>query len=248
VTLKSAILALAPTIYWPMDDVSSSVAADASGNGHPGSILLNTAVGAPGPETGTTCFATSTANAGVQIAGTNPLTGTGPFTMLVWVGMAAMPSVHNVLIYNGISSGTGDGETTNGQSLDELYGGLGFRATGFVLSLGFWHQVAYRIRPGIDESTFLDGGAPNTAAAGIPNAVVGANPCLAQTPNPGVIAHAAFWNSALTNAQVAGVFAAGPGNPAAPRISGRNSTDADILALENKLDAVLAAVRRTFLS
>jgi hypothetical protein len=157
-----------------------------------------------------------------------------------------MTTVHEVLIYNGLSNSTGDGETLNGTVIDELYGGLGVRGTGFSLTTGFWHQVAYRIRPSVDESTFLDGAAPNTAAAGVPNVVIGSNPALAQTPNPGLIAHAAFWTSALSDADIAGVFAAGPGNPAAPSITGRNATDADVLALENKLDTILASVRRVF--
>ena len=244
--LRDAILALSPTIYWPMDDTSSSIAADASGNGHVGSILTGTAVGAPGPELDTTCFAGSMFDAGIQLAGTNPLTGTGPFTMLIWHAAVAMTTFHKVLIYNGLSNSTGVGETLNNTIIDELYGGLGVRGTGFSLTLGFWHQVAFRFRPSIDESTFLDGAAPNTAAAGIPNTVVGSNPALAQTPNPGLIAHAAFWNTALSDADIAGIFAAGPGNPPAPAVTGRNATDVDILALENKLDTILASVRRMY--
>jgi Concanavalin A-like lectin/glucanases superfamily len=247
VTIRSDILALAPTVYWPLDDTSSSTAADASGNGHLGTFLLGSALGAPGPETGTTCLAGAAPDAGVQLAGANPITGNGVQSMLAWFAASAMPSSNHVLIFNGNSATTGAGETLLGQTLNNLYGGIGNGTSGWALSLGFWHMVAFTYDGANVRRQYGDGVLRETSVPFAFNAVASGNPMMGQTPDPGLLAHVAFFNFALSAAQLTALWAAGPGNAPAAPVSGRNATDTDVLALETKLDTILASVRHTYL-
>jgi hypothetical protein len=91
-----------------------------------------------------------------------------------------------------------------------------------------------------------DGTLRSTSGAFAYNTIVSGNPILGQTPDPGLLAHVAVFNTALTSADVTAMWSAGPGSVAAPNITGRNATDADVLALETKLDTILASVRRSF--
>lgn len=245
-SIRAATLALTPIVYWPLDDTNSAIAADASGNGHTANFLNSVALGAPGPEPGTTCLAGSASNAGAQLAGTNPIIGTGNQSVVVWFAGTSLTSSNLVLIYNGLSNSTGLGLVLIGTALGDLVGGIGGASSGWALSSGFWHMCAGVCDTGHVYKMYGDGVLRSTSGSFAFNAVVGGNPMLAQTPDPGLLAHAAFFNYALTGAQVSSIWTAGPGSVAAPPITGRNATDADVLALETKLDTILASVRQTY--
>ncbi len=230
-----------------MDDIGTAIAADASGNGNPGVFLVGSALGAPGPESGTFCMAGSQGNAGVQIEGTDPLTGTGPWTLSCWFGSSSMTSSNLVLVYTGLSNSTGAGLALQATVVVELLGGLAVLSTGFALTAGFWHQLIYTLAPLGFFDVWVDGvRRSHRLTFGVVNPVIASNPLLAQTPDPGLLAHAAFWTRVLTDAEITSLWATGPGSVVAPPLSGRNATDADVLALENKLDRILTSVRRVY--
>jgi len=247
VAIGSAILALAPAIYWPMDDAGPTTAADLSGNGNPGLFLPGSALRAPGPEPGSYALASGQANAGVQIQGLNPIVAS-PFSQHVWFASNSMTTINNVLTYIGNSAGTGCGMVLSGSTVQFLFGGIGFQNTGYALAAGYWHQLVFvETFPAGNQTLFVDGVQRfNFFPSGAVPVPTAANPVLAQTPDPGLLAHAAFWNVALTPADVTALWAAGPGSVASPPLSGRPANDADVLGMETKLDAILASVRKSY--
>jgi len=246
VSIRTAILALTPAVYWPLNDTNSSTAADASGNGRTGIFLGPVALGAPGPETGTTCLASSAYPGGVNIQGNNTFPVTPPVTMMCWFGATALATSGNVLLYDGSSAATGTGLTMHGTTLWTLTGGVGTGTTGKVVSEGQWHQFAFGYSPGVHYEVWVDGVSVQGGAIGTYNAVLVGNALDGVTPDAGLLAHVAFWGSLLTTAQVLGVWNAGPGLVPVPPVTGRAATDADILALETKLDTIVASVRRSY--
>jgi len=156
--------------------------------------------------------------------------------------------VNNVLTYIGNSAGNSAGMVLNGSTVQFLFGGIGFQNTGYVLTAGYWHQLVFcEAWPAGNQTLFVDGVQRfNYFPSGAVVPPTAANPILAQTPDPGLLAHAAFWNATLTPANVTAMWAAGPGLVPAPPLTGRNASDADVLGLETKLDAILASVRKTY--
>lgn len=246
-TIKSAILASTPLVYWPLDDISSSVAVDATGNGHGGVFTSSTALGAPGPETGTTCLATGTNGAGVLAAGNNPMPGTVTFSAMCWLAAQSYVVNPGQVVYSGLSSTNGAGLALAAAVEEVLFGGLGVTSSGHPLTVGFWHQIACVIVASTRFEQFADGvSLINTVNPTAYLPVLAGNPLLGFSPNPGLIAHVAFWTRALTGAEVATIWAAGPGLVRAAPITGRTANDADVLALESKIDTILASVRKTY--
>ena len=247
-TLKSTILGLSPAIYWPLDDATGPTIADATGNGHSGFATANTSLLATGPEPGTDCMATSSSFSGVQLLGANPLTGTGPFSFVVWIGLASLSVGDNELIYNGISNQDGEGLLlgTNNQ-VRIIRGGLEVVSAGGLISAGVWHMLAHTFNTSGNRLTYVDGTLTDTHAAGIPNTVSAGDWCRAFTPAAGLLAHAAFWTSVISGANISNIWSAGPGaNHAAAVNQAGVVTAGQLVTAIDLLNLIYAAVHKTY--
>jgi hypothetical protein len=246
VSIRAAVLASAPDIYWPLDDTNSAIAADASGNSRPGIFYGAVALGAPGPDSGSTCLAASASVSGVQLQGNAPFTGFPIITIAAWFGETTLSSSGQVIVYYGNSSNSGFGLTLHGGDVWSLTGGVGTGTSGHTCAAGVWHMVAMTYSPGVHYEIWVDGVSVQGGAIGTYNTIVPGNPFLANSPNPGLLAHVALWHRMLVTADIAAIWAAGPGAVPVPPVSGRAATDADVLALETKLDTILASVRKAY--
>jgi len=245
VPLRSAILALSPTIYWPLDDLGTLTATDISGGGYNGVYIGSPSQGAPGPESGTMCIA-GVHDAGAQLQTTNPLAGTGPWSMLTWQGCSqfAFSGSQLAVIGNAVSTGIGTLDYTS--EVTYMRNGSAIDGTGFHLTANIWHMVVQTFTSGGTREMYVDGVLQDSRSAGTVTAVGSTEHVTARLSEVGLLAHGAFWNRILSAIEVSGIFAAGPGTPPISALTGRNATDVDVLALENKLDTILASVRRTF--
>ncbi len=244
-SIKAAILALSPDIYWPMDDASGLVANDASGHGRNGAIEPNTVLQAPGPEAGTFAFAVPSPPGGIISGFTNPYAGSVHLTMIGWFSIGVFVANHDTLLNVGAGGVRGEGVGYNSNLIELAYNGIGFVNTTAPSSAGRWHQLGFELNPGVVQTAWLDGVQVYTAAAGVPNAVLGGDSIYAQSVNPILMAHAAFFTGALTTAQQASVVAARV-NPQESTLTGRTATDFDIAVLNDLLELIYAAVHQSF--
>jgi Concanavalin A-like lectin/glucanases superfamily len=250
VTIAAGILAQAPTVYWKLDDPTGPAAADSSGNGHPGFFLSGDALHADGPEPGTFAISSSAKNAGVQIVGANPLVGTGPWTFHCWIACGTTSDGDNVLLYTGLSNLDGAGVLIGvANQLRIIRGNLEIVNAGGVLNPGSWHQVVHTFTPSGNRFLYVDGVQVDVHAAGVPNTVASTDPLLAQTPMPALLAHAAFWASALSGAQIAAMFAAGPGTGVVGNIQ-QSGVPVNLSQTSQTVDlaALLAFVSKTYVN
>jgi len=165
---------------------------------------------------------------------------------MCWFAATGLTTSGNALIYNGNGGGTGLGLIMQGTQLSFLFGGLGIIPTGYFPSAGFWHQYAWRVTPGVNQAVFVDGAQVYAAVAGIPNPVLAGQGLVGQVPDIGGIAHVAYWNSALTLAQINSVWVAGPGVVPSSSLTGRTANDVDVAAILDLLERIYAAVHHTF--
>jgi hypothetical protein len=242
VTIRAAILALSPDIYWPLDTLESPTIIDASGHGNTGILVGSVTTGLPGPETGTTALGTSAPDSGVQLSVPNPLVGTGPFTWMCWYASSVFTTSGHLLQGNGTPGGSnGESFYLAGSALNLVFSGIGTIATGQALLSSQWQQLCFSITPSVVEKAYVDGALALSTAAGVPHAITAADLLFAWTPNPAVIAHAAWWSRQLSDAEVASVWTAGPGLLPAVPMTGRASSDVDVVALQTALAACCAA-------
>jgi hypothetical protein len=222
VSIRTGVLALAPTLYWPLDDPSGPAASDASGNGHPGVYGGGFSLGQNGPEANTTCCLFTSAG-DVATLGATPVLAP-PWTMIVWLAARSLTGLGTALIYNGDGDVNGSGlvwEQGNqgANQLALLRGGVSSFNTGYQDADQIWHQFSF-IRDGAAQiAVYVDGAAWSPLqAGGAFNAIPGTSkfhvgPGLAATGE--YVAHAALWNSVLTPAQISGLFSART-NPTEP--------------------------------
>jgi hypothetical protein len=232
-----------------MDDASGIVANDASGNGRSGAIEPNTVLQAPGPEADTFAFGVPAAPGGIISGFTNPYAGSVHMTMLGWFSASNYPSGHDTLLQVGAGGLRGQGIGANADQVELVFDGIGFVSNLFPIGPGLWHMFGFEINPGVVQTAWLDGVQIYTAAAGTPNPVMGGDPVYAQSVQPCLMAHAAFFTGAISTAQQATIVGART-NPQESRTSGRPASDIDVSALEQKIAdccaAILASVRKTY--
>jgi Concanavalin A-like lectin/glucanases superfamily len=247
VSIATAIAALAPTVYWKLDDATGPAASDSSGGGFAGVYGGNFSLLAPGPETGT--FAAvfngpSGATPGrVSLAAQTALT-TNKFTLLVWMAnLSADAQLASIIACSSVTNGgsltgqkTGSapilGVTKNNISntpltnsiLDSLYHcyAVVFDATTRVVVDGIQVGTA--------------GGNPNAANNGCTMSV-------ASNDIQGAFCHFAAWNNvALTNAQIAGIVSGRGAAQELPTVC----LPVFVADTNTLLNEILAAVRQTY--
>jgi hypothetical protein len=248
-TIRATILGLNPTVYWPLNDTSGPNALDASGNGHNGVYQANTIFGVQGPELNTFSIGASAADAGALLTPTNPITMVHACTMVAWLGSQAwVGSGDQTYLHIGEKASNGLGLIVDtGGVIQILYGGIALQSTGISPSHASWHMVGMSFDGIGTQHVFVDNTTPVVIGPGrTPAASTSAQPLVASTPGTFYIAHAAFWNSELTPAQVQSIFTGASTLNGAPFASGAAATNIDTAALSAKLDQILASVRKTY--
>jgi hypothetical protein len=243
VSIRASILALAPDLYWPHDELTGLVALDASGNGRDGAYPSGVVLGTPGPEVDTFSLATGTAG-GADIVWTGPLpTTASSWSACGWFTAPSYPSTNLSRVYNGNGNINGSGIILQGAVPALLHGGLGVVSTGFTVTPARWHcYVLTEPAPGAVQ-IFVDGVSRLTVASAGYNAPTGF--FHANFPDVGQIAHTAVWQRVLTPTEVASI-SSGRVNPQESSITGRALTDADAAAFSNLLQLILDSVRKVY--
>jgi Concanavalin A-like lectin/glucanases superfamily len=240
VSIKTAMLALAPDLYWECADTDITFGAlDSTVHARTGQFQSGTVLGVPGPEVGTLAIGGIVPSAGIQGLFTNPYVGHPAMSCMCWFTCGAFNAGNTILLYDGSSATTGQGLIVPSGVVGLLFGGIGINSTGAVVTTNKWHHFCLTISPGVSQDFYLDGVHSYTAAAGIPNDVVAGNPLQVFCPSPGLMAHVAFFAGALSSAQVATVHAARV-NPQESTVTGRSASDIDVLALGTALATNLA--------
>jgi hypothetical protein len=233
------VLADRPLAYWRLGELSGSVAADASGNGHAGTITGGVTLGVPSPLP--PALPPNTAMTFDGTSGYLPLTNSGPsmdlpgaLTLEAWVNLSTSPNNDGWIISRaGITVQdyamhitTTDGGVTNRLSFNYLSTPGGWIDTpGPVVPRGVWTHVAVtRDAQGTIISYYLNGVLAGTVPGGglalspAPVRQIGYDP---GTPGyfKGSLDEIAIYPRALTAQQIAAHYAAGAGlSPYAQRI------------------------------
>jgi len=212
-SIRTAILADNPLLYWPLDDATGPAASDASGHGNPGVYSGQFFTQQRGPESGT--FATLFNGVG-EVASLNPSPQrVEPWTIEVWVAQVNLYQVGGALAYNGAGNANGSGlvwiaGNINDNQVGLSRGGVAIFASGYSVQDGLWHQYV-TTRSAVPQITiYVDGAVVQPLqAGGAINAIPAGGLFHA---GPGTIAereyvaHVALWNSVLTAAQISAHF------------------------------------------
>lgn len=248
-SIRTAILALSPLLYWPLDETSGVSAADASGNGNTGDYYPGTLLGAPGPEVGTFAAASSSTTGGAQTHGNTPVTGMPILTLSGWFDQFVAAPSHSVIMYDGNSGSTGCGMVMDSSTPGTLRGGIGFDTSGFNTLLSRWHHLVFTEATAGVQEIYVDGSLKYTSVPFTTNSVIAANPMLVQFTPSAAMAHFACWGSVLSAADVLSLYN-GRVNPQESTSTGRALTDLDLGALQQQIfdccAAILASVRKTY--
>jgi hypothetical protein len=217
-TIRTAILADGPVIYWPLDDLGAT-AADASGHGRNGQYIGLVNQHQQGPETGS--FSVLLGNNGGALESAGSSVTTVPMTLEIWVAPVIQEPTSQVVVYNGLSNARGAGFTwqpnlpVNG--VGELRGGVLTGGTNGPLSFGVWHQLALTYDVSSNVRVYYDGVVVAGPLVHTWNANLAGDPFLVGGPGNGLwyAAHAALFNVALSTAQLAAHVSGrvGPVNP-----------------------------------
>ena len=160
-SISTAILADAPSLYWPLDDPTGPAASDASGNAQPGVYVGTFQLHQPGPEVGT--FAALLQDGGlIQSLNTSPRK-IRPFSMDCWVGLEMLQTDRNTFLYNGNGNANGMGQLWTagaagvGNPIAIILGGNAVGAAVGNVSLGVWHHVGFSSDAAQITNMYIDG-------------------------------------------------------------------------------------------
>jgi prepilin-type N-terminal cleavage/methylation domain-containing protein len=164
--------------YWHMDETTSTVAYDASGNGRSGTLSGLTRLSVTNCKAGGCLHSTADS---MSVAGANPITGSSPFTMSAWLNMDSH-SNYGLAFYMGADA-VGQlawiGWTQSAQVGTSNSIGGGFYGTNFgsgVTDTDGWHHVVFTFEGGEGGAAklYVDGMerassnyTPNLSSAGI---------------------------------------------------------------------------------
>lgn len=247
-TIKTAIVALAPSVYWELADAAgTAIAADSSGNARPGTYSGAFSLGQPGPEVGSTAVL-FTGNGVLSITGNVPFTAR-PFSMFTWVAGVQLSNANTGII--AINDPT---FAARGCILNVTTGGLTASqfsvirpASGTTAFTNFipdnaWHYVGVTFDAAGNLLLYYDGLLLSSPAGVGMNNLVATDKFRVGGNNNDIyyFAHAAFWNSILTAAQIQSVVA-GRINPQSPgSVFALTTTDVTIL------QQILNSVRKVY--
>jgi hypothetical protein len=256
-SIGTAILALTPGLYWPLSD-AGSVASDITGNGRNGNYAGAPQHQVPGVETGTYAVSYPAAQAGAVTRG-NTFLGTTAFSIVIYAAMASLNGPNNAdLADNGLGEAKGwslvlSGAGAYGANSRSSVIRQAIATNAFGVDIApdaFWHQYALVFNGATSWTLYRDAVALATITPGTYNAVTAAGAVAMGAPNPGFYAHFAYWASALTQPQLAGIIAAETDRTNPPWVTGQGVVNpvlfTDLAALQATVNSILAAVRSTY--
>lgn len=257
-SIQSAILALSPAIYWPLNENGAATAVDWSGNLRDGSYALPIPTRAAGVEPGTYSQAVPSAQL-VASRSPSPDVTNGAFTFMMYVALASLNGPNN----GGLCGKEG---TVSASGVSMALSGAGAYGANSRMAVirqnvavnsfnqesvpdAYWHQLAWTYSSPT-YSFYRDGNLIGTQAPGTYNAPNGTGKIQVSMPDPGFVAHFAFWSSALTAAQIASVVAAETGRNTPPWVTGQGVVNptiiSDLSTILTQLTDILDAVRTTY--
>ena len=228
------VAGLAPDAWWKLADaVSSTTAADSSGNGWTATVASGWTFGEPGPIVGNANDTAASSNGNTDMTTSFSPSGLSEFTILAWVNMLGhTPSNGGSILANDNPASTNNGfylqlnyqfsawypqlivgngsthvnaESGGGTSSDPL-ATTGWQFIAAVVSLGASQAVKMYVN---GANTGNSGTMSGTVAAGSAGVALGYNTVIPQHHFDGELAQVAFIPSALTAGQVADLYEAG---------------------------------------
>ncbi len=244
-TIRSSILALTPSLYWPLDEPAGPTAFDVSGHGLNGQYQPNTIFGLPGPEVGTDCIGASRFTDGGVIRNGLPFFGNvAQSCLMMFAANAGDPSADNEA-FGMFASARGISLIINpSTNLPQwLFNGLANFSTGLTAVVSTWHLFAFTWEPSAGGTAHaqIDTGAYVSLAGHSPVPTLPGDQVEALPPGGGGIAHFAAFNYVLTSAQIASVYN-GAVSPQAWPGGGGGLTFLNLIPITTLLDQLLALV------
>jgi hypothetical protein len=249
-SIRSSILALTPSVYWPMDEPAGPTAFDVSGAGLNGQYQPNTIFGLNGPEAGTNCIGSNAVFQGGVIRNGLPFFGTPALSCLMWVACnAGDPSADAESFGMGAHLARGLTMTINPANCSPqwLFNGNAIFNAGFTAIVSTWHLFAFSwdSAAGGTSHMQIDNGAFASLTGHAYTPTLTGDQVSALPPGGGGIAHFAAFNFVLTSAQISAVFNAVVG-PQPWQGGGATLTLLNLIPLTTLLNNILALIGRDF--
>jgi len=258
VSIQSAIIALSPGVYYPLNESTPNTAVDWSGNLRDATYGLPKPTRITGVETGTYAQVWPSAQACFSKTPT-PFAANGNFSFLAYVAVASQNGPANAAFAGneGVTSASG---VTVGLSGAGAYGA---NSRGNLIRQGtainsfnadwitdqFWHQIAC-IYSAPNYSIYRDANLVATIAPGTYTVPNGGGKLVGSVPDPCAMAHWAWWNSAITQANLASVVAAETDRTSPPWVYGQGvinpQIQTDLTSTLSLLNQILAGIKHTF--
>ena len=229
---RSQITSRNPLVYLQMDETSGTTATDSSpaagGNGtHPGTYGAGVTLGTPTPSGSLATFGLNTGATNNPVTSTAaPITvaastafdniGTGDFSVELWFNTSNVSSREDLFTYKGTPSDLGVQLSANGAGRLTFYHNGTIVNPATTVTPNVWHLVVATRSAGTD-TIYLDGNSLGSAADAL-TVNTGGGAMLVGSNNPalpvtGTLDEFAFYNTALTPAQVTSDYTSGVPEP-----------------------------------
>lgn len=210
-TLRDDILALGPTLYWPLDDLTGAVANDASGHSHPGTYFGPYVLGQYGVYPGTLT---------AQFAGGGSVTCTGfpqlasaSFTVVWFMSVGPNPGGAATPMLQHRSPATNRGWQILGSNVSNQINA--WNAAGTLQSGGsitmpvwnrWWHGYAFVYTTGVGFTFYMDDGSANAMAKTDWASVLSTDTFGYVAANEARVQNVAYYDKALLVSQINGLL------------------------------------------
>lgn len=213
---NAAVLADTPVGFWPLNDPSGTVAADLSGNGHPGAYTGGFTLAQPGPCSDGQASVVLNGSTGYVAVPASAALRPALVTAECWVYVTTTANT-GFICSNAFTSNIGyelgnDCSGAGGTQIARFAGGWAACSAGSALSLNAWHHVAGTY-DGTNLNTYIDGVAVGSPVSSGALAYDVAEFRIGQRHDAfngltGRIAKAAVYNTALSAGRIAAHYAA----------------------------------------
>lgn len=222
-SIATAILADSPVVYYKLDELSGSVAVDATGGGRAGTYAGGITYGIGGPEVGTTAVRFIAPNGYVIYNAQTPVLSP-PWTLECWLALTARGTADQYTIANTGTPTVGAALLFQPSGINTTFNvvrsNIGFSNSGGLITDTNWHHVVWTIDASNNLSIYLDGTRVLNQAGQNVNANNSTSRWRTGTVNAGetscAYAHTALYNVALSPAQVNVHYLAASSPPPTP--------------------------------
>ncbi|MDQ3877515.1 MAG: LamG domain-containing protein, partial [Actinomycetota bacterium] len=171
-TYQQAILADSPAAYWRLGESSGTVAADSSGNGHPGSYLGTPTLGSAGAVPGDTAVSFNGSSQNVSVPDSSTARLDGSFTIEFWAKVNSFINSWPGILKKGASGSTSTGYLVwYGADLQPVFKRAGFdgkkTSVAGALSTSRFRYYAITYDATTSSLRWYVDGSPNTAYSGL---------------------------------------------------------------------------------